>query len=651
MSGSGHAEVRLRILLVNPDTHEDTYHAMAREISYLASRRSGGVIAPLALLTIAALTPRDHDVRLHDENVHGPVEDLLRRERFDVIGISTLDIQIGRVHQIGSWCKQNGVTATLALGGPGTSFMVKQIGRVIDVLFVGEAEETWPQFLDDLAHGRPKSLYQQVSKPDMSRSPVPRWELLGADVAAYAAGAVQTTRGCPFDCAFCDVIYIYGRKPRSKPVEQVLEEIRLQESMGVRFIFVCDDDFAGNKKKSKELLRELVKLNNAFDVPIQFLTQADITLAADEEMLALMADCNFVDICVGLESPDAESLRELHKHHNLREDLGDSVRKIQSYGMAVLGSMIVGADTHDLTALDAAEQFVKDVHLTDHYLHPLVAPFGTKIWYQMRREGRVLDVPIDQLDKVITNVVPKRMSRPDWFDATAAYYERVMHPLHYRDRAIAFVDGVTRQPRVKRPPLRHQLKQVRLLAKVLKYYGLEAGADHRRAFFSVLAHTLRHKPWLLPTVLFVHTRFLLVHKRAMLGAQRLRARAAFERANPDAVSIASSALPVPDGVREHARDVVGVAYERVHPRIQGREALYRVVVDALVDYVDRFGETFVAMDAMHREHIEESCDRILDRVVPVDSQDRLPERMPGAFPREILDALDHALRSRELLAS
>jgi radical SAM superfamily enzyme YgiQ (UPF0313 family) len=644
----------MRILLVQPDTHDDTYHAMAREISYLASRQSGGVVAPLALLTIAALTPPEHEVHLHDENVRGPVEDLLRRERFDVIGITSLDIQIGRVHQIATWCKENAIPSVIALGGPGTSFMVKQVGRVVDVLFVGEAEETWPAFLEDHRQGRAKPLYQQVSKPDMARSPVPRWELLRDDVQAYACGAVQTTRGCPFDCAFCDVIYIYGRKPRSKPVAQVLEEIRIQEAMGIRFIFISDDDFAGNKKKSKELLRELMPLNNSFDVPVQFLTQADITIAADEEMLGLMADCNFVDIVVGIESPDEASLKELNKNQNLRQDLRESIRKIQSYGIAILGSMIVGADTHDLKAFDAAEQLVKDVHLTDHYLHPLVAPFGTKIWYQMRRQGRVLDVPIDQLDKFITNVVPKQMSRPDWFEHTAAYYERVMHPLHYRDRAIGFVDGVTRQPRVKRPPMRHLLKQSRLLAKMIRYYALQAGPDHRRAFFSIVRHTVRRKPWMLPTVLFVHTRFLLVHKRAMLGADRLRARAAYERAHPEALAVASSSVPIPEGVREHARDIVTVAYDRIHPQVSHRETLYKVLVEALVDYVDRFGESFVGVDDLHRAHVQESCDRVLahtplPRLVAED--DRLPERMPGGFTREILDALDHALRSRELVGA
>lgn len=642
----------MKILLISPCSEDDIVNTIVHEIPYMIGKSAQ--LTPLAVVTVAALTPSAHEVSIHDEHMRGPVEPLLEDNHYDIIGISMLSNQVTRTRAIAEFCKKKKLTATIVLGGPCTSILPPDLKPFIDIVFFGEAEETWPQFLQDFQAGRHKSFYQQISKPNMSKSPIPKWDLIREDLPAYSSGTVQTTRGCPFDCAFCDVIYIYGRRPRSKSINQVIEEIRLLEGMGVKAIFISDDNFAGNKRRAKELLREMIKLNNSFDVPIVFITQADLTIANDEELLRLMADANLVDVLIGIESINQDSLRDLNKLQNIRLDICEAVRKIQSYGMAVLGSMIIGADSDDKSVFKQTADFVSKVNMTDYVSHPLTAPPGTRLWYQLRREGRLVETGPDMVFDIPPNVIPKKMTRSELMEGLADYWEEVFDPLHYMKRAIGFVKGVKRKPRVKQAPLQAFWNHRKVLFKMFWYYLVQTTPDHRKAFFTILRTTLRHAPYMLGQMIFLHVRFMFQHKRYERMAKLARECAAWERSHPDKLQIQERSIPIPSKVRERAGEIFTAAYARVRKEISNCETLYKVVIEAMVDYIDRFGETFEQLDNYHLGYINESCDRIMAHTLlpqPGEPSDLPVEHPPPGFEREMLDGIDHAMRLREYMAA
>ncbi|HOI10426.1 MAG TPA: radical SAM protein, partial [Myxococcota bacterium] len=323
----------MRILLINPGGSEDILTRVVREIPFLDS---GAFFAPHALTAVAAVTPPEHEVRIHDENLHGPVDPLLADGRFDVVGITLTTNQLRRTLAIVDACRAAGSDARVVVGGIGAGTMQGPLHERVDTLFWGEVEDTWPRFLADMAAGRPRAVYEQVAKPDMADTPAPRWDLIGPDITRYCAVSVQTARGCPFDCAFCDVIYTYGRKVRVKPIDRVLDEVRTLQRLRAKMVMFADDNFAANRPYVKELLRRLVAMNNAFPLPLQFMTQLDITIAEDEELLELLADANFVQVQIGVESTSEASLKDMNKHQNLRGDIVQAVRRIQSYGIVVM---------------------------------------------------------------------------------------------------------------------------------------------------------------------------------------------------------------------------------------------------------------------------------------------------------------------------
>ncbi len=650
----------MKILLLSPQSGDDVANSIIQQIPFMKWRKSAALVPPLALVTVAALTPPEHEVYIHDEHAHGPVEPILEENNYDIIGISMIANELNRTLSIAEFCKKKELRGRVVVGGAGTAHLPRQLRQFMDTVFFGEAEDTWPQFLKDFKEGRQKSHYQQISKPDMSTSPIPRWDLIRNDLPAsagvYGAGAVQTTRGCPYDCAFCDVIYIYGRKPRTKPIEQVLEEIRILQAMGVKDIFITDDNFGGNKRQAKTLLREMIKLNNAFKVPIRFATQGDITIAGDEELLELMADSNLIDILVGIESINRDSLKDLNKPQNLRMDLHKAVQKIQSYGIAVLATMIIGADSDDRSAFKRTGDFVKEVNITDHFCHPLLAPRGTKIWYQFRREGRLVKLSHEWRDRgdILTNIIPKKMTRIELMEGLADYWETIFDPLHYMGRAIGFIRGVKRRPRVKQAKLRSIWNHRKMLVRMFWYYLIQATPGHRKAFFKILRTTLFSASYLLPQMIFLHIRFMINHKRIGIAAKLARERAAWERSHPDELMIADRFLPIPQSVRESAGEIFAAAYTRVRKKVSDPETLYRLVIEAMIDYIDRFGQSFERFDEHHLGYVNESCDRIMANAsLPQISEtsELPPGSPPPGFDREILDGLDHAIRIRESVAA
>ncbi len=286
-----------KVLLVSPLSDNESLWVTGEESVEVKNN-----FPPLGLATIAALTPRaQYRVQLWDENIHGLVSDqVLKEQNPDLVGVTGYKHHLPRCRDIAGVVLRYGVPD--AVGGPGVSGSPYDYRDDFDILFINEAEHTWPEFLNDWERGDFKPEYRQIGKPDLSTRPVPCWDSMVSEMDKYAMGTVQTTRGCPFDCEFCDVIYIFGRRPRHKPIETVLQEVRIQAGFGLKSIFFCDDEFSGHRKYAKQLLRQLIELNGDLEEPLTFSTQISIAVANDDEFLRFLK-CIAVSTLVSITFP------------------------------------------------------------------------------------------------------------------------------------------------------------------------------------------------------------------------------------------------------------------------------------------------------------------------------------------------------------
>src|SRR5680860_247596 len=278
-----------------------------------------------------------------------------------------------------------------------------------DVLFIGEADETWPRFLREGEKGTYKTRYQQDDKTDVTLLPLPRVDLLKAD--RYMFGSMQISRGCPFTCEFCDIIVTFGRRPRLKTSEQVLAELEAFQHAGLNIIFVVDDNLIGNKKAIKPILRDIIRWQQERAYPLTLFTEASLDLAEEEELMQLMGLANFQSVFIGIETPNEDSLRETKKHQNVRPNAGtllDRVHRIQDHGLDVWLSLIVGFDHDDSSIFDVMPKFLVDARISAALIGLLHAIPTTPLYDRLKEAGR-LNGP-EASDLYGTNVVPLGMS-------------------------------------------------------------------------------------------------------------------------------------------------------------------------------------------------------------------------------------------------
>ncbi|MBC8314469.1 MAG: radical SAM protein [Bacteroidales bacterium] len=640
----------MKILLISPGSYDDINSQITRAIPYLFAK---AIFSPHAIASVAALTPSEHEVEIHDEYIRGPVEEILPDKSYDIIGISITSNQGKHCQEIAAHCKRLVPNAIVVVGGIGVENLIHQNQEFIDIVFSGECEDTWPQFLEDFKKGKYQRIYKNISKPDMTRIPPPAWELIREDIPLYNAVSVQTTRGCPFDCSFCDVIYTYGRKPRSKTIEQVLQEIRKLYEMNVQMIFVADDNFVGNKKYAKELLNQLVELNNSFTHPIGFITQLDITIGEDDELLTLLANSNFLAVMIGIESVNENSLKNLNKQQNVRISIPDAVQNIQSYGIVVLAHMIIGADSDDLTVFQKTADFIREANIIHHICHPLSAPPGTKMWYDFKRQGRIISLDRDEItDKldIISNIIPKQMTRVELFEGLADYWEKIYDPRVFMERAIAFITGIKQKPDVKKPGFGTLWKLRKMLFRVFTFFIFDVEKEHRTVFFTLLLTAKSKLSYLMPRIIYLYTSYLMDYKRSVHDIQVARDYVKWENENPDKVAIESSFIPIPDNIWTHAAELLTFAYHRICEKHSNKEIVFQSVVSAMLDFSDWFGNSFDSVGELQKRQIHLSCDRITDPISGSlqETTEELPENPPAGFTREILDALDNAIRYRNM---
>ena len=449
------------------------------------------------------------------------------------------------------------------------------------------------------------------------------------------------------------MIYTYGRKPRSKTIEQVLEEIRRLNELKVMMVFIADDNFAGDRKYVKELLRQLIVLNNSFKIPMGFFTQLDITVAQDEELLQLLADANFYNLMIGVESINAESLKDMNKKQNMGISAAEAIKKIQSYGMAVLVHMIIGCDSDGPDVFDNTARFMQEADVVFHICHPLAAPPGTKMWYDYKRNGRLITVEHEEArDKmdILTNIIPKQMTRIELMEGLADYWDHVYTHEKFYDRAMGFINGINYRPKVKPPGLPDLWALRKLMGGVFKYFMFKAEKADRKTFFKILGKAKKNLSFMMPKIIYMYTFFLIDCMRSKYDAEVAREMAQWEREHPEKIKVDSIEIPVSEKIRENAKSLVTDAFTHIREKTDSKELVYKAVVSAMLDFSDRFGDIFTVYDEFQKEHLKSACERALGQNIPKEACTTvtLADTPPPFFTREIMDALDNAVRYRNM---
>jgi radical SAM superfamily enzyme YgiQ (UPF0313 family) len=432
----------MRVLLLYPE-FPDTFWSFKHALRFIRKKAS---FPPLGLITVAALLPEDWELRLVDMNV----QPLRQRdlEWADQVFVSAMVVQRDSAREVIHRCRQAGVT--VVAGGP--LFMGEHADfPEVDHFVLGEAELSLPPFLADLAQGNAKRLYETAEFPDISRSPVPRWDLI--DFRQYSSMCVQFSRGCPFDCDFCNITAMFGHRPRVKTAQQIIAELDALNALGWQGgVFFVDDNFIGNRRVLKnEILPALIEWRRG-KPGLAFQTEVSINLADDPELTKMMVDAGFDKIFVGIETPDEDSLAECNKFQNQGRDLVACVQTLQRAGMEVQGGFIVGFDSDTPSIFQRQIEFIQQSGIVTAMVGLLQAPYGTRLYERMKQEGRLLGHLSGNNTDDTMNFQPKM--DPDLLHqgyrrivttiyAPKAYYERVRTFLRVYNKSAAIRPKIT----------------------------------------------------------------------------------------------------------------------------------------------------------------------------------------------------------------
>ena len=415
----------MKVLLIYPE-FPDTYWSFRHALSFEGKRSA---FPPLGLLTVSSMLPSTWERRLVDLNVTSLKDADI--EWADVVLCTAMIVQKDSLQEVIRRCKARG--KRVVVGGPYVSTSAEHVPDA-DHIFVGEAETTLPEFLRDFERGEARRVYHATEKPALALAPVPDFRL--ADVKRYSAMSVQYSRGCPFNCEFCDIIEIYGRVPRTKSNQQMLLELDALRATGWRgTVFIVDDNFIGNKRNVKRLLPDLASWQERNGRPFEFLTEASVNLADDEGLLELMRRANFRRVFLGIETPVVESLKETHKTQNTRGDMLDSVKKIQSYGMEVMAGFIVGFDNDPEDIFERQINFIRESAIPLAMVGLLTALPDTQLWRRLKKEGRLIAESSGENTNCELNFVTK-MDAARLVEGYKAIMRTVYNSREYYQRAL-----------------------------------------------------------------------------------------------------------------------------------------------------------------------------------------------------------------------
>jgi radical SAM superfamily enzyme YgiQ (UPF0313 family) len=466
----------MKILFVYPRVSE-TFWSFKHTLRVV---RRKSAFPPLGALTVAAMLPESWKKRIVDQNVVSlKDEDILWA---DYVFVSAMIAQKSSAREVVDRCRKLGVK--VVGGGPLFHSFPDEFSDV-DHLILGEGEVTVPLFVTDILRGVPKARYESHDHPSIESTPIPKWDLI--NMSDYVTMSIQYSRGCPFNCEFCDIIVLNGRVPRSKSDGQVLAELDALYDRGWRGpVFIVDDNFIGNKKKVKQLLRSIIGWQLNRRRTFTFFTEASVDLAEDPELMELMAAAGFNKVFLGLETPSEEGLKECGKAQNLRRSLAESVRIIQNHGLAVMGGFIIGFDSDPPDIFQRQVSFVQKNGVVTAMVGLLTAIPGTRLYERLDQENRLLFKPSGNNTDVggSLNFIPK-MDR----ERIIKGYRWVMHTIYspemYHHRILAFL-------RQYHPKVRTCLEDNDLftLVRSLWYLGLMDQQSSRGFYWKLLKEGL-----------------------------------------------------------------------------------------------------------------------------------------------------------------
>ena len=468
----------------------------------------GSAQSPIGLATIAALTPPEISISLVDENLE-PID---YDRDCDVVAISCFNVQWARAVEIAAEFRGRG--RLVVIGGPYPTLCPERFDGVADVVFVGEAEYTWPRFCRDLLAGRPPArVYEQArGEVKLADSPVPRYDLLPA--GKYLYYYVQTTRGCPFQCEFCDIIVTDGRVPRTKTVDQVMAEIETLHRLGARYVSFSDANLIANPKYAQRLLAGLRDFGVRNGFPIRFAAELTLNVVEFPKILELMRDSNFESVFIGVESPHPASLIETKKQQNVRGSLLENIRTVQSYNLMVIAGMIVGFDGDDVGIFQDTFDFLQEAGIPFTTAGVLFAIEKTPLYARLEREGRLLayDATTVQVHgSADLNFRPQQMSAEDLLGGYRWMVRALYRYDHYGERLVRAMQQFAPSPEAARRARKVLSgKNLAMTARIFAHFLLTRDGPRRRFFLQTLWRVMRESPSMQKLVVTVS--FMTVHK-------------------------------------------------------------------------------------------------------------------------------------------
>ncbi|MFP4467223.1 MAG: B12-binding domain-containing radical SAM protein [Candidatus Goldiibacteriota bacterium] len=472
----------MKVLMIYPE-YPATFWSFRYALPFVNKKAS---LPPLGLLTISPLLPAGWEKRLVDMNTDKLSEQDI--EWADMVFVSGMIVQKDSAQEVINRSKKLG--KTVVAGGPLFTTGHRDFYNV-DSFVLDEGETTIPDFLKDLSEGRPKKYYTSREKPDIAKTPEPDWSLI--DRKKYVSMALQISRGCPFDCEFCDVIVMNGRVPRLKPPSRVISELEGLYLSGWRgSVFIVDDNFIGNRAKVIKILEQIIEWMEKRKSPFSFYTEASVNLAQDEELMLLMRKANFDCVFVGIETPDAESLQSCGKTQNTRMDLKESVKILQRNGLQVQAGFIVGFDTDTPGTFDNIINFIQQSGIVTAMVGLLTALPETRLYKRLEKAGRILEKPTGNNTDFSINFRPV-MNTDKLISGYRMILEKIFSPDNYYSRIKTFLKEYKGHSKTIKRSVSESLGA--LFKAVWKLGIIGSG---KKYFWELFLWTIAFRPKLLP---------------------------------------------------------------------------------------------------------------------------------------------------------
>jgi radical SAM superfamily enzyme YgiQ (UPF0313 family) len=427
----------MNVLLVYPE-YPPTYWSFRFALPF---QRRKATHPPLGLMTIAPMMPPDWNKRIVDLNVTTLRDSDLAWA--DLVMISAMIVQRESASEVIKRSRDLG--KKIVVGGPLWAKDTADYSNV-DHVIVGEAEHLFPQFIEDYQRGTAKHVYESDEMPQLTSTPIPDFSLVR--LKDYSSMLLQFSRGCPFNCEFCDIIEIFGRRARCKTNEQFMAELDALYAAGWREgVFIVDDNFIGNKTIIRKLLPALTAWQEEHNFPFWFFTEASVNLARETDMIEGMVQAGFRKVFLGIETPVEESLKQTQKMQNTRMDLLEAVRKIQTMGLEVLSGFIVGFDEDPPDVFDRMIDFIKKAAIPVSMVGILSALPGTQLTRRLMREGRLLTESQGSNTSLDLNFIP-RMDATKLIEGYKKILATIYDPKEYYQRVLEFLSHY--KPRIRR---------------------------------------------------------------------------------------------------------------------------------------------------------------------------------------------------------